>query len=209
MEDRDEVIERAVAQLRMLPDVHDDAKARVLIAVAAERERDRAGAASRQRWSRRMRWITSGAAVAAALLAAVYLRTQPVAGTPDVASSTHANAPVAPSAPAAQLASGDAAALEMAAQPVQFVLRAPDAVTVHVVGDFNEWDKEQAAMVRDSASGLWSATLMVRPGRHVYAFVVNDSIWRRDPRAAAAPDADFGRPGSVLLVTRPALPATR
>jgi 1,4-alpha-glucan branching enzyme len=80
---------------------------------------------------------------------------------------------------------------------------------VHVVGDFNEWDKEQAAMVRDSASGLWSATLMVRPGRHVYAFVVNDSIWRRDPRAAAAPDADFGRPGSVLLVTRPALPATR
>jgi hypothetical protein len=58
-------------------------------------------------------------------------------------------------------------------------------------------------MTRDPASGLWSETLALRPGRHVYAFVVDDSVWMRDPRTPAADDADFGRPGSVLLVGRP------
>jgi hypothetical protein len=28
-------------------------------------------------------------------------------------------------------------------------------------------------------------------------------VWMRDPRTPAADDADFGRPGSVLLVGRP------
>jgi hypothetical protein len=58
-------------------------------------------------------------------------------------------------------------------------------------------------MTRDQASGLWSQTLALRPGRHIYAFVVDDSVWMRDPRTPAASDADFGRPGSVLLVGRP------
>jgi hypothetical protein len=58
-------------------------------------------------------------------------------------------------------------------------------------------------MVRDPATGIWSQTLALRPGRHVYAFVVDDSVWMRDPRTPAAPDVDFGRPGSVLLVGRP------
>jgi hypothetical protein len=54
--------------------------------------------------------------------------------------------------------------------------------------------------MRDSASGLWSISLALRPGRHVYAFLVDDTVWVQDPRAMEAPDADFGRPGSVLLV---------
>jgi len=92
---------------------------------------------------------------------------------------------------------------DVARQSVQLVFRAPSASSVRVVGDFNAWDKEQAPMTRDAESGLWSVTLSLRPGRHVYAFVVDDSVWMRDPRATAAPDADFGRPGSVLLVGRP------
>ncbi|MEO7456529.1 MAG: isoamylase early set domain-containing protein, partial [Gemmatimonadaceae bacterium] len=81
--------------------------------------------------------------------------------------------------------------------------KAPTAGSVRVVGDFNAWDKERAPMLRDAQTGLWTVTLSLRPGRHVYAFVVDDSIWMRDPRSVAAPDADFGRPGSVLLVGRP------
>jgi hypothetical protein len=204
MDNRDDVIERAVAQLRPLPDVNEEAKARVLLAVAAQRERDRTAVVPQVRWSGRVRWMAGSALLAATLMAAVYLRTRSEA-SPDVATAPVHTVP----ASGTQLAGADAAALEMAAQPVQFVLRAPDAASVHVVGDFNEWDKEQAPMVRDSASGLWSAMLMIRPGRHVYAFVVNDSIWRRDPRAVAARDADFGRPGSVLLVTRPGAPGVR
>jgi hypothetical protein len=58
-------------------------------------------------------------------------------------------------------------------------------------------------MQRDEASGLWSVTVTVAPGRHVYAFLVDDSVLTRDPRAPVANDADFGRPGSVMLVGRP------
>jgi 1,4-alpha-glucan branching enzyme len=83
---------------------------------------------------------------------------------------------------------------------VQLVFRDPAARRVSVVGDFTDWDANQAPMERDSASGLWSVTLALRPGRHVYAFLVDDSVWVQDPRAMVAPDADFGRPGSVLLV---------
>ncbi|MDQ6634273.1 MAG: glycoside hydrolase family 13, partial [Gemmatimonadota bacterium] len=71
------------------------------------------------------------------------------------------------------------------------------------VGDFTGWDPDSAEMMRDAASGLWSVTLPLTPGRHVYAFLLDDTLWVRDPRAPAAPDADFGRPGSVLLVGRP------
>ena len=74
---------------------------------------------------------------------------------------------------------------------------------VSVVGDFNSWDTDADAMSRDPATGLWSRTLALRPGRHVYAFVVDDSVWMRDPRSPAAEDKDFGRPGSVLLVGQP------
>ena len=96
-----------------------------------------------------------------------------------------------------------AASEEGALVPVQLVFRAPAAARVSVVGDFTAWDPSKAPMTRDPGSGLWSVSLAVPPGRHVYAFLVDDSVWVRDPRAAAAPDADFGRPGSVLLVGRP------
>jgi 1,4-alpha-glucan branching enzyme len=86
---------------------------------------------------------------------------------------------------------------------VQVVLRAPAAQHVSVVGDFNAWDTHADAMSRDPVTGLWSHTLALRPGRHVYAFVVDDSVWMRDPRSPEAADEDFGRPGSVLLVGQP------
>jgi hypothetical protein len=201
MDDHDVVIDAVRAELRALPEVNPDARARLLIAVAAERQRERDAMARRRIAGLQLRWVASGALAAAALMTVLFLRPRP--GTAPVAPvGTATVSPAHGVSQSAQLAANDPAALEMAPQPVQFVFRAPDAASVHVVGDFNTWEK--APMVRDSASGLWSATLMVRPGRHVYAFVVDDSVWKRDPRAASAPDADFGRPGSVLLVGRPA-----
>lgn len=203
-DERDVVLDQILSALRPLPQVDDAAKARVLIAVAAERERDREQAA--RRLTRRARWRWSGAAVglaAAALVAAALLRSpsEPAAAVAGASPS----APAVLSAPSgAQLAARNAdAEAAVARQPVQLVFRAPAATTVRVVGDFNAWDAERAPMTRDAASGLWSVTLLLRPGRHVYAFVADDSVWVRDPRAAAAKDADFGRPGSVLLVGRP------
>ncbi|CAN5853610.1 hypothetical protein BH11GEM1_BH11GEM1_14540 [soil metagenome] len=200
IDERDAMIDRVVDALRPLPDVDDSAKARLLIAVAAERERERESALRRPVPRRGSRWVVrvSAVAAAAALFGVILLRTP----REPVAVSTAA-APRAPT-PSVRLAGSDAASSpEGASQSVEFVLRAPAAATVRVVGDFNGWDQGKAPMTRDIASGLWSITLSLRPGRHIYAFVIDDSVWMRDPRAPAARDADFGRPGSVLLVGRP------
>jgi hypothetical protein len=200
IDERDAVIDRVVESLRPLPVVDDAAKARLLIAVAAERERDRESAMRRHTPRRMSRWIIRGTGVvaAAALIGAILLRNtqQTEAPVRTVVSPTPA--------PAVRLAGSDARTdAESAPQSVELVLRAPSASNVRVVGDFNGWDQDQAPMKRDAASGLWSVTLSLRPGRHIYAFVVDDTLWMRDPRAPAAKDADFGRPGSVMLVGRP------
>ncbi len=202
-EQHDETIGRIAGMLRPLPQVDASARARVLVAVAAERERAREDALRRDRLRHggRARWLIAVGGVAAAAMVGALLLRQPTPALPI------ATAPVMPHAAQvnAQLAADDAASgsSEVARAPVQLVFRAPSARSVRVVGDFNAWDKERAPMTRDAESGLWSATLLLRPGRHVYAFVVDDTLWMRDPRATAAPDADFGRPGSVLLVGRP------
>jgi len=200
-DETDETIIRIAAALRPLPEVDAAQKARVLVAVAAERERARE---RRVRIARGWRVAGWAATVAAAgLVAAVWLR----APHPNAEVAAKASMPAAPAAgaahsPAVEAQFSGAAALA-GYKSVQVVFRAPGARHVSVVGDFNSWDADADAMSRDPATGLWSHTLALRPGRHVYAFVVDDSVWMRDPRSPAAPDADFGRPGSVLLVGQP------
>ena len=200
-DEQDEMIDRISAALRPLPEVDPAARARVLVAVAAERERDRT---SEKRVRTGRAWWARGAGLAAAAaLAAFMLR-----GT----GATNDRAVTTPAPSAAASTPGSAGATVLAAhgpldasarQQVQFVFRAPLATRVSVVGDFTGWDPDSAVMSRDAASGLWSLILPLTPGRHVYAFLLDDTLWVRDPRAPAAPDADFGRPGSVLLVGRP------
>ena len=200
-DETDETIIRIAAALRPLPEVDPAQKARVLVAVAAERER------ARERRRRVVQiWRVAGGATllaAAGLVVAVSLRLPPAreggkASTPTVvAPAAGARAPATLGATLA----GEARTAGF--KTVQVVFRAPAARRVSVVGDFNAWDTGSDAMSQDPVTGLWSHTLVVRPGRHVYAFVVDDSLWMRDPRSPAAPDADFGRPGSVLLVGQP------
>jgi hypothetical protein len=196
-DEQDEMIERISAALRPLPEVDPSARARVLVAVAAERERDRAGALRAR--PRHVWWVRGAGLVAAAALAAVVLRSGWSGTVPDAPAAGRVDRPVAGSAAATVLATNAPLDASMR-QPVQFVIRAPLAKRVSVVGDFTGWKADSATMTRDDASGLWSVTLRLVPGRHVYAFLLDDSLWVRDPRAPAAPDADFGRPGSVLLV---------
>lgn len=205
-DDADETIARIAAALRPLPDVDPAQKARVLVAVAAERDRDRRKGARTVRVVRR---LAAGALLAAGLVISIRMRGPRTERRPDNAVASIATQPAAATTPAAASAANVDARLAgrasdgVALQPVQLVLRAPSAHRVSVVGDFNGWDTHATTMSRDPASGLWSQTLALRPGRHVYAFVVDDSVWMRDPRTPAASDADFGRPGSVLLVGRP------
>jgi hypothetical protein len=87
---------------------------------------------------------------------------------------------------------------------IRFVLVAPRASTVSVVGDFNNWDAQATPMTRNSTAGTWSVAIPLPAGRHVYAFVVNGANgttqWVADPTAPLAPEDGLGAPNSVVLV---------
>ena len=83
--------------------------------------------------------------------------------------------------------------------PTQFVFDAADATSVSVVGEFNEWQVDNLPMTR-VANGLWTATVPLTPGRHVYAFLVDGTLLVADPRAPKSGDEDYGREGSVVMV---------
>jgi len=84
---------------------------------------------------------------------------------------------------------------------VKFVYPAPQAGKVFVVGDFNDWDATKTPLVLDAKSGLWTVTLPLTAGRHLYSFVV-DGNWSIDPNAPIAPSDGFGHSNSVKIVTR-------
>lgn len=84
---------------------------------------------------------------------------------------------------------------------VRFVVRAPGARQVSLVGDFNDWNQEATPLAQESAPGVWTVEIPLASGRHEYAFVVDGSAWLPDPAAPQVADADFGRPNSVILVS--------
>lgn len=86
-----------------------------------------------------------------------------------------------------------------AARAVRFVLIAPQASHVSVVGDFNGWDGAATPAVRQP-DGSWTAYVPLVPGRHVYSFVVDGSHFVADPTAPIAPDDGYGQQNSVVIV---------
>ncbi len=91
---------------------------------------------------------------------------------------------------------------DAACPPVTFWHDAPGARTVHVAGSFNGWAGTIAgggwAMTRSGDS--WALTRDVPPGRHTYKFVVDESVWVADARAAESESDGFGGTNSVLRV---------
>lgn len=82
----------------------------------------------------------------------------------------------------------------------QFVLVAPQASSVALVGDFNDWDPARAPMQTAHGAGVWATVVQLPPGRYRYAFLVNGVEWRADPAAPKSIDDEFGPPSSVVTV---------
>jgi len=85
------------------------------------------------------------------------------------------------------------------ADAFQFVLVAPQAASVSLVGDFNDWDPSRAPM-HAARGGVWATVVSLPPGRYRYAFLVNGVEWRADPSAPLARDDEFGSPSSVVTI---------
>lgn len=106
--------------------------------------------------------------------------------------------------PLPAVATATAAAAVPATVPgttVRFVLVAPSAKRVYLLGDFNHWDSGATPLTRTAGGGnTWATTVHLDAGRHVYAFVVDGTRWVTDPTAPRSLDDDFGLPSAVLTV---------
>ena len=188
MFERDEqhLIDQITGELRRPVRLDRAAKARLMAAVrAAPRPRLRAESTS---------WLTrpfsvvplAGLGLAAALVGIVTVRT--------IMSRPQGNVGV----PAATTAYA-----RHTTNPVQFVLVAPAASNVSLVGDFNDWDTTATPLRQSAPSGVWSVVVPLTRGRHLYAFVVDGTRWTLDPSAPQAPEEDFGSRNSVVMVESP------
>lgn len=64
---------------------------------------------------------------------------------------------------------------------VTFELEDAEASKVALVGDFNDWNKDASPMTKEGE--LWSCNVSLKPGKHEYQFVVNDTDWVIDPNS--------------------------
>ena len=173
----EELIGRVVRQLRRPVAVDPGVDARVMAQIARSPARPGAGTA-RAAW----RWLTlprtvrlsplGALAIAAACVAVVLAR-------PD----------------------RDSHPAPGSAREFGFVIVAPRAATVSLVGDFNDWDAARTPMQRARRAGsVWTAVIPLSPGRYRYAFLVDGVSWLADPAAPAARDDEFGTASSVVTV---------
>jgi hypothetical protein len=200
---RDELLERVVSELQNLPPVDEAAVSRIVQAAGGQQAEGGVRRASvlRSWWRSRVPLAAAaGLALAAGIggfLAGDILDSKP---TPTMAA---AGASAAESVRLVAAVPSPALRPTPDVVPTQFVLDAPDASRVALVGDFNGWDGTATPLKRDPSSGIWTATVRLPAGRHVYAFMVDGSELTLDPRAPTAQDPDFGTPSSVVLVGAP------
>jgi hypothetical protein len=188
----DPTLERVVTAARRPVALDAAAKRRVLVAVRAEarpsRERPRAAWLTEAR-SLRLSPV-AGAALAAGLIGIGVLVGLDLGSPRQVAV---AERPTAASVDPIH-------ERDSVRDGVKFVLVAPQAARVSLVGDFNDWDPAATPMERTPTGGTWSVVVPLRAGRHEYAFVVDGKQWLPDPSAPLAPVDGLGAPNSVVLV---------
>jgi 1,4-alpha-glucan branching enzyme len=79
-----------------------------------------------------------------------------------------------------------------------FSFKAPDALSVMLVGDFTHW-QEQPISLKKQKGGIWKTTVSLPPGSYHYRFLV-DGQWRDDPECTLRVPNPYGELNSVREV---------
>ncbi|HEY8484832.1 MAG TPA: isoamylase early set domain-containing protein [Longimicrobiales bacterium] len=111
--------------------------------------------------------------------------------------------PAAPEAVAGAAAGPGEADASRSVVYVQFVLTAPNARSVSLVGDFNGWEPEGYPLHDLDGDGVWTGLVALPPGMHKYMFVVDGNRWVTDPRAERYVDDGFGMRNALISVAAP------
>jgi chromosome partitioning protein len=82
---------------------------------------------------------------------------------------------------------------------VTFVSLYPDAQSVCIAGDFNNWQPEKGQLEKVAQDGIWKLKLPLASGRYRYRLVV-DGHWQQDPYNEHAELNPYGELNSVVEV---------
>jgi serine/threonine protein kinase len=80
----------------------------------------------------------------------------------------------------------------------EFTYTAPNAQSVFLAGNFNDWSASATPM-RKRSDGVWTVTVPLKPGRYVYKLIVDDK-WMPDPENPDKVPDDYGGYNSVVVV---------
>jgi len=80
-----------------------------------------------------------------------------------------------------------------------FSIRAPGARSVHLAGDFTNW-QQGAIPMKPASNGLWSVSVALPAGNYQYRFLV-DGEWRDDPECGQRAPNPFGSQNMVRIVS--------
>ena len=78
-------------------------------------------------------------------------------------------------------------------------LHAPQAKTVFLAGDFNDWNPGKHGL-KKAKSGAWEKTLILSPRTYEYKFIV-DGKWELDPANNRTCRNCFGTRNNLLIVS--------
>ncbi len=81
---------------------------------------------------------------------------------------------------------------------IDLLLRAPDAKSVYVAGDFNDWKIDDKSMMKQE-DGTWKLKVQLPAGRYRYRFV-KDGEWIEDPSNANRAINPYGQMYSLIEI---------
>jgi 1,4-alpha-glucan branching enzyme len=82
---------------------------------------------------------------------------------------------------------------------IMFTAFYPQATSVQIAGDFNDWQPEKNPMSK-TGDGTWQASMSLSKGVHRYRLVV-DGRWQHDPNNDMTEPNPYGDLNSVLKVS--------
>jgi 1,4-alpha-glucan branching enzyme len=92
----------------------------------------------------------------------------------------------------------DEAKVKTPAKKIQFDFSSSEAETVHLAGDFNNWDSQAIPLKKDK-KGMWKTSINLKPGRYEYRFLV-DGNWENGASCSGCVPNGFGGKNCVRIV---------
>jgi chromosome partitioning protein len=100
----------------------------------------------------------------------------------------------------AQKKSNESCGVRQFKDGVTFTAFFPDANTVQIAGDFNNWRPEQTPLKKIQKNGFWKVKFPLNAGTYRYRLVV-DGRWLQDPYNDASEMNPYGEFNSVVQVS--------